>query len=98
MDYPLHVAVTCWDAATAVAMGAPTDFEKYHVDSCKFFMAYQGALMVNDAALLAGFRRCRALGALAALQGAGGAPVRRSGDASGGAAGGAAGGGAHAEL
>lgn len=42
-------------------MGALT---KEGINSFKFFMAYKGALMVNDDQLLAGMRRCKELGAL----------------------------------
>ena len=41
------------------------------VNSFKFFMAYKGALMVNDEQLLAGMRRCKELGALAQVGGCG---------------------------
>ena len=34
------------------------------VNSFKFFMAYKGALMVDDAELIAGLARCKELGAL----------------------------------
>lgn len=35
------------------------------INSFKFFMAYKGALMVNDELLLEGFKKCKSLGALA---------------------------------
>ncbi|KAF6251761.1 hypothetical protein COO60DRAFT_1622674 [Scenedesmus sp. NREL 46B-D3] len=47
-DYGFHMAVTKWQG----------------INSFKFFMAYKGALMVNDEELLQGFIRCRQLGAL----------------------------------
>jgi hypothetical protein len=63
MDYGFHVAVTSWSDRVAADMA--TAVSRHGVNSFKFFMAYKGALMVSDAELLAGLRRCRALGALA---------------------------------
>lgn len=63
MDYALHVAVTSWDEGVAAAMGELA--ARHGVNSFKFFLAYKGSLMVGDAELLAGLRRCAALGALA---------------------------------
>ena len=63
MDYGFHVAVTSWSDRVAADMA--TAVSRHGVNSFKFFMAYKGALMVNDAELLAGMRRCLALGALA---------------------------------
>ena len=63
MDYGYHVAVASWSDAVARDMG--TAVAQHGVNSFKFFMAYKGALMVQDAELLAGMRRCRELGALA---------------------------------
>ena len=63
MDYGFHVAVTSWSDRVAADMA--TAVAQHGVNSFKFFMAYKGALMVNDAELLAGMRRCRSLGALA---------------------------------
>lgn len=60
-DYSYHMAVTWWgqqvfdEMAEVVARGIP---------SFKHFMAYKGALMVNDDELFASFRRCAELGAL----------------------------------
>ncbi|KAG1677362.1 hypothetical protein FOA52_010741 [Chlamydomonas sp. UWO 241] len=61
IDYGFHMAVTRWDQATSDAMGR---LVAAGVNSFKFFMAYKGALMVNDAELIAGFQRCKELGAL----------------------------------
>ncbi|MBD3764397.1 MAG: dihydropyrimidinase [Rhodobacterales bacterium] len=61
-DYSYHMAVTWWgqqvweEMAEAVAAGIP---------SFKHFMAYKGALMVNDDELFASFRRVGDLGGLA---------------------------------
>ena len=60
-DYGFHMAITGWseqifnDMATVVDRG---------VNSFKHFMAYKGALMVNDDEMFASFSRCAALGAL----------------------------------
>jgi dihydropyrimidinase len=60
-DYGFHMAITGWseqifdDMATVVSRG---------VNSFKHFMAYKGALMVNDDEMFASFSRCAALGAL----------------------------------
>jgi dihydropyrimidinase len=60
-DYSFHMAVTGWseqifkDMATVVNRG---------VNTFKHFMAYKGALMVNDDEMFASFQRCAALGAL----------------------------------
>ena len=63
MDYGFHMAVTSWNDKVAEQMGQLT--ERHGINSFKFFMAYKGALMVNDEQLLAGFSRCREIGALA---------------------------------
>ncbi|GAX85193.1 hypothetical protein CEUSTIGMA_g12611.t1 [Chlamydomonas eustigma] len=61
IDYSFHMAVTQWnnktyrDMAHIVAQG---------INSFKFFMAYKGALMVNDEEMINGFERCGQLGAL----------------------------------
>src|SRR6056297_12865 len=60
-DYSFHMAITGWseqifnDMAVVVERG---------VNSFKHFMAYKGALMVNDDEMYASFTRCAALGAL----------------------------------
>src|SRR6056297_1634020 len=61
IDYGFHMAVTGWseqifdDMETVVGRG---------VNTFKHFMAYKGALMVNDDEMHASFTRCAALGAL----------------------------------
>lgn len=61
-DFSYHMAVTWWgekvfdEMREVVARGIP---------SFKHFMAYKGALMVNDEELFASFRRCAELGAIA---------------------------------
>src|SRR5439155_19072239 len=60
-DYSLHMCVTGWskkhfdEMEKVVARG---------VNTFKHFMAYKGALMVNDDEMFASFQRCAALGAL----------------------------------
>jgi dihydropyrimidinase len=60
-DYSFHMAITWWgeqvfnEMQTVVEKGIP---------SFKHFMAYKGALMVNDDEMLASFQRCAELGAL----------------------------------
>lgn len=63
MDYGFHMAVTTWNEKVSHDMQVLA--ERHGVNSFKFFMAYKGALMVTDAELLAGLRRCKQLGALA---------------------------------
>ena len=60
-DYSFHMCITGWSEATFDAM------EKVvarGVNSFKHFMAYKGALMVDDDQMFASFQRCAALGAL----------------------------------
>ena len=60
-DYSLHMCVNGWsekhfdEMEKVVARG---------VNTFKHFMAYKGALMVNDDEMFASFQRCAALGAL----------------------------------
>ncbi|RUM98903.1 dihydropyrimidinase [Pseudaminobacter arsenicus] len=60
-DYSYHMCVTSWseqvfsDMAKVVERG---------INTFKHFMAYKGALMVNDDEMFASFQRCAALGAL----------------------------------
>jgi len=60
-DYSFHMAVTWWgeqvwnDIEAAAKSGKPYDLA---------FMAYKGALMVNDDEMFASFQSCAALGAL----------------------------------
>ncbi|PRY21538.1 dihydropyrimidinase [Aliiruegeria haliotis] len=59
-DYSFHMAITWWgeqvfnEMATVVGRG---------INTFKHFMAYKGALMVNDDELYASFQRCAELGA-----------------------------------
>ncbi len=61
-DYSYHMAVTWWGETMFDQMA---DVVGRGINSFKHFMAYKGALMVNDEELFASFRRCADLGALA---------------------------------
>ena len=60
-DYSFHMAITSWserifdEMATVVGSG---------INTFKHFMAYKGALMVDDEEMYASFRRCAELGAM----------------------------------
>lgn len=60
-DYSFHVAVTWWSERVEQQMAECVD---RGVNSFKHFMAYKGALMVDDEVLFKSFSRCRDLGAL----------------------------------
>ncbi|MDX6748947.1 dihydropyrimidinase [Geminicoccaceae bacterium 1502E] len=60
-DYSFHVAITWWSDRVAQQMAECVD---RGVNSFKHFMAYKGALMVDDEILFHSFSRCRDLGAL----------------------------------
>jgi dihydropyrimidinase len=62
-DYSFHMAVTSWSKQVFDEMEAVV--KTYGVNSFKHFMAYKGALMVNDDELFHSFSRCAQLGALA---------------------------------
>jgi len=61
-DYSFHMAVTWWSRQVFDEMQAVVD---QGITSFKHFMAYKGALMVNDDELFHSFSRCADLGALA---------------------------------
>ena len=61
-DYALHVAVTSWSDAVGAEMDELV--REHGVKSFKLFMAYKGALMVDDGVLLRVIERAAALGAL----------------------------------
>lgn len=73
MDYGFHMAVTSWSDDVAEDM----EWMVHHggVASFKFFLAYKGALMVDDTTLLMGLRRCREIGALPLVHGENGDAV-----------------------
>jgi dihydropyrimidinase len=62
-DYGFHMAVTCWNQQIHDEM--ETVVKTYGVNTFKHFMAYKGALMVNDDELFHSFKRCAGLGATA---------------------------------
>jgi dihydropyrimidinase len=62
IDYGFHMTVSWWGERFAAEM-APL-VRDHGVASFKFFLAYKGGLMLPDAQIIAGFLRCRALGAL----------------------------------
>jgi dihydropyrimidinase len=61
-DYSFHVAVTWWSDQVAEEMGTLT--REHGVNSFKHFMAYKGALMVDDGVLLHSIGRALELGAI----------------------------------
>ena len=61
-DYSFHMAVTSWSKQVWEEM--ETVVKTYGINTFKHFMAYKGALMVNDDELYNSFQRCAALGAL----------------------------------
>ncbi|CAB3408668.1 unnamed protein product [Caenorhabditis bovis] len=62
-DYGLSVAITMWRPETAEQMAIITSKE-YGVNSFKFYMAYEGTLMVRDDELYRGMQECAKLRAL----------------------------------
>jgi dihydropyrimidinase len=60
-DIGYHMAITGWNENIFDEM---TDAVDMGVNSFKHFMAYKGALMVEDDEMYASFRRCEELGAL----------------------------------
>ena len=60
-DVGYHMAITGWDENVFTEM---EDAVKMGVNSFKHFMAYKGALMIEDDEMFASFKRCRELGAL----------------------------------
>ncbi len=61
-DYSFHVAVSSWSPRVGEEMG---EIVKSHgIPSFKHFMAYKGAYMVDDEAMLHSFARARELGAI----------------------------------
>ncbi|MCA0027750.1 dihydropyrimidinase [Mesorhizobium sp. B263B1A] len=60
-DYSFHMAITWWGKQVFDEMATVVD---KGITSFKHFMAYKGALMVDDDEMYASFQRCAALGAL----------------------------------
>ncbi len=61
-DYGFHMAVTSWSKQVFDEMAIVV--KTYGINTFKHFMAYKGALMVNDDELYNSFARCAELGAL----------------------------------
>ncbi|XP_042484812.1 dihydropyrimidinase-like [Macadamia integrifolia] len=62
IDYGFHMAITKWDKEVAKEMEIMV--KEKGINSFKFFLAYKGALMINDELLLRGMKKCKSLGAL----------------------------------
>ena len=62
-DYSFHMAVTWWGEQVFDEM--KTVIEDRGINTFKHFMAYKGALMVNDDEMYASFQRLAALGGIA---------------------------------
>jgi dihydropyrimidinase len=60
-DYGFHVSITSWSERTPQQMAECVD---RGVNSFKHFMAYKGALMIDDEIMFQSFTRCRELGVL----------------------------------
>ena len=61
-DYGFHMSITCWDKQVSDDMEVCV--KTYGINTFKHFMAYKGALMVNDDQLYNSFLRCAGLGAM----------------------------------
>ena len=61
-DYSFHMSVTWW--GEQVFNDMKTVVQDHGINTFKHFMAYKGALMVNDDEMFASFQRCAELGAL----------------------------------
>jgi dihydroorotase-like cyclic amidohydrolase len=61
-DYSFHMAITWWGEQVFNEM--ETVVRERGINTFKHFMAYKGALMVNDDEMFASFQRCAELGAL----------------------------------
>ena len=61
-DYSFHMAITGWNSQIFDEM--KTIVQDKGINTFKHFMAYKGALMVNDDEMFASFQRCAELGAL----------------------------------
>ena len=61
-DYSFHMAITSWGEHSADEMRAVV--EEHGITSFKVFMAYKGAIMVDDAALYSVMREAAKLGAV----------------------------------
>jgi dihydropyrimidinase len=62
IDYGFHMTVSWWGQRFSEEMQSVV--RDHGITSFKFFLAYKGGLMLPDEDLIAGFLRCRELGAL----------------------------------
>jgi dihydropyrimidinase len=62
LDHGFHMTVSWWGERFAAEMEPLV--REHGVTSFKFFLAYKGGLMLPDEDIIAGFLRCRELGAL----------------------------------
>ncbi len=60
-DYSFHMAITWWGEQVFNEMASVVDSG---INTFKHFMAYKGALMVDDDEMYSSFQRCAALGAM----------------------------------
>jgi dihydropyrimidinase len=60
-DYSFHMAITWWSEQVFNEMETVT---KSGINTFKHFMAYKGALMVDDEEMYSSFKRCAAIGAM----------------------------------
>jgi dihydropyrimidinase len=60
-DYSYHMCVTYWNDQVREDMA---EVVKHGVTTFKHFMAYKGALMINDDEMFSSFQRCAELGAM----------------------------------
>jgi dihydropyrimidinase len=60
-DYSFHMAITWWGEQVFNEMEAVVDSG---INTFKHFLAYKGALMVDDDEMFSSFQRCAALGAM----------------------------------
>ncbi|KAF1768375.1 hypothetical protein GCK72_000187 [Caenorhabditis remanei] len=74
-DYGLSVAITQWRSETAEQMALITSPE-YGVNSFKFYMAYEGTLMVRDDEMYRAMQECAKLRALARVHCENGAVIK----------------------
>ena len=74
-DYSFHMCVTWWGEQVFEEMAEVVD---RGINTFKHFMAYKGALMVNDDEMFASFPRCAELGALPLVHAENGDVVARA--------------------
>jgi len=60
-DYSFHMAITWWDEQVFNEMATVVDSG---INTFKHFLAYKGALMVDDDEMYSSFKRCAALGGM----------------------------------